>query len=186
LLVIVECILSSLGIAGHSELILFVAGIILWELVDQGAPRILNAWTEYIVAAVFLMNILAIGLVGATHGEIAVGLSKARHFYAPLLLLSLPSFSLYAMFFNGFLARIFSWSYLRWVGNMSYSYYLIHGLALNGVQLVVNHFFPPAPRLVVFDVLLFVLCISFTIFCGALLFVFVEKPLSWPKGARNY
>jgi exopolysaccharide production protein ExoZ len=186
LLAIAECILSSLGMSGHSELILFAAGIILWELVDQDAAQILNAWTEYIAAAAFLTSILAIGLVGAKHGEIAVALSKVPHFYAPLLFVSLPLFSLYAIFFDGFLARVFSWDYLRWMGNISYSYYLIHGLALQGVRLVVNRIFPPAPRLALFDVLLFVLCISFTIFCGALLFVVVEKPLSWPKSSRNY
>ncbi len=137
------------------------------------------------VAAVFVASILAIGLSGAQQGQTVLILSKVPHFYAPLLFVSLSLFSLYAMFFDGFLARIFSWDYLRWMGNISYSYYLIHGLALQGLRLVVNRWFPKFSHLPLFDVLLLVVCISFTIFCGALLFVVVEKPLSWPKKAKT-
>jgi exopolysaccharide production protein ExoZ len=186
LLAIVECVLWLLGMSGHIRLILFASGIILWELVDEGVPRILSAWLEYVVTATFILSILAIGLSGAKQGETVLVLSKVPHFYAPLLFVSLPLFSLYAMFFDGFLGRIFSWDCLRWMGNISYSYYLIHGLALHGVRLVVNHFFPPAPRSALFDVLLLVVCVSFTILCASLLFVVVEKPLSWPKTTRNY
>jgi len=185
LLAIAECILSWLRISGHVRLILFASGIILWELVDQGAPHILNAWTEYVVAAAFIMSILAIGLNGAKLGETVLVLSKVPHFYAPLLFVSLPLFCLYAMFYDGFLNRIFSWDYLRWMGNISYSFYLIHGLVLHGVRLIVNRFFPPTPRLALFDALLLVVCVSSTIFCGALLFIVVEKPLSWPKTEEN-
>jgi peptidoglycan/LPS O-acetylase OafA/YrhL len=166
---------------GHIRLILFAAGIILWELVDHGVPRFLTAWTEYVVAAAFVVNILAIGLAGAKQGGTIIVLSKVSHFYSPSLFVSLLLFSLYAMFFNGFLNRVFSWDYLRWMGNISYAYYLSHGLTLHGVRLVVNRLFPPAPRPALFDLFLLLLCASSTIFCGALLFVVVEKPLSWPN-----
>lgn len=185
LLAIAEFVLCSLGMSSHIRLTLFAAGIILWELVDNGVPRILNTGTEYVVTVTFIVSILAIGMVGTKHGETVLVLSKVPNFYAPLLFVSLPLFSLHVMFFDGFLNRIFSWDYLRWMGNISYSYYLIHGLALQGLRLVVNRLFPPSPHLALFDVLLLVACLSFTIFCGAVLFILVEKPLSWPKIARN-
>jgi peptidoglycan/LPS O-acetylase OafA/YrhL len=178
-LVLAKYVLWSWGMSGHIRAILFGAGIILWEFVEQGIPRFLNRWTEYVVAVAFVVNMLAIGLIGAKHGETILVLSKVPHFYTPSLFVSLLLFTLYATFFNGFLSRAFSWDYLRWMGNISYSYYLIHGLALQGVKLVVNHFFPPAEYSALFDVFLLVVCISFTVLCGALVFLFVEKPLSW-------
>jgi exopolysaccharide production protein ExoZ len=185
-LAIAEYVLWFLGVASHIRLILFAAGIILWELVNKGIPHILRPWTEYVVTATFVVSLLAIGLSGSRHGGTVLVLSNLPFFYAPLLFVSLPLFCLYAMFFDGFLARIFSWDYLRWMGNISYSYYLIHGLALHGLRLVVNRFFPPAPHWALFYVLLLLVSVSFTIVCAALLFIIVEKPLSWARSARNY
>lgn len=36
----------------------------------------------------------------------------------------------YCIAFDGKIKKLFSWSFLRRLGNMSYSYYLIHGLTL--------------------------------------------------------
>jgi exopolysaccharide production protein ExoZ len=185
-LVIAEYTLWSFGMSGHVRLILFASGIILWELVNKGIPSTLGAWMEYVVIAVFILSMLAIGFSGWRHGGTVLVLSQLPNFYPPLLFVSLPLFCLYAMFFDGFLARIFSWDYLRWMGNISYSYYLIHGLALHGIRLVVNHFSPPGPRSALFDVLLLAVCVSLTIVCAAILFVIIEKPLSWSKNAKNY
>jgi len=179
------CVLWSLGLVGEIRLILFAAGIVLWELVDRQVSRRLSSWMEYFVTGAFLINLLAIGLNGAQHGETDVILSRVPHFYAPSLFLTLVPFCLYAMFFNGFLQRLFSWDYLRWLGNISYSYYLIHGLALHGVKLLVNRMFPSTPGSGLFDLLLLGGSLSFSIFCAAILYLFVEKPLSWSKTARS-
>jgi exopolysaccharide production protein ExoZ len=179
-------VLWFLGMAGHIRLIMFAAGIILWEVVNKGIPRALPRRMEYVVAATFVVSLLAIGVTGSRQGDTVLVLSKLPFFYAPLLFVSLPLFCLYAMFFDGFLARIFSWDYLRWMGNISYSYYLIHGLALHGLQLVLNRFFPPAPRWGLFCVLLLLVSVSLTIVCGALLFIIIEKPFSWTRSARSY
>ena len=85
------------------------------------------------------------------------------------------------MFFNGFLNRLFSWDYLRWMGNISYSYYLIHALAIQGLPLVVNRMYPPAPHSLFFQITLLAVCMAFSIICGAVVYLFVEKPLSWPN-----
>ena len=39
---------------------------------------------------------------------------------------------------NGWLQNLFSWTPLRWFGNISYSYYLIHGLTIKGIFLILG------------------------------------------------
>ena len=168
-----------------ARLMLFAAGILLWETVDAGVPQYLTSSGEYVVAAAFVINILIIGLVGARLGNTGVVLTQVPHFYAPSLFVTLLFFCLYAMFFKGFLARIFSWDYIRWMGNISYSYYLIHGLALHAVKVVLNRALPPSPRSALFDFMLLAVCLAFSIVCAALLFLWVEKPLSWSVPAKK-
>src|SRR5207302_2806734 len=65
---------------------------------------------------------------------------------------SIRSFALFVSFFvlchacftrpGSYAGRIFSWRPIRWLGNMSYSYYLIHGLALKGFFLVLTVLLP--------------------------------------------
>lgn len=174
-----------LGLTGNVRMILFAAGIVLWELVDQEVPRKLPSWAEYVVAVAFLVNLLEIGLAGAKRGDAGLVLSYVPRYYAPTLFVTLLPFCLYAMFFSGFLSRIFSWDYLRWIGNISYSYYLIHGLTLHGVRFVMNRLFLPTPRSALFDAILLAACVLVTILCAAVLYLLVEKPLSWSNTARK-
>jgi peptidoglycan/LPS O-acetylase OafA/YrhL len=68
-----------------------------------------------------------------------------------------------------------SWAPLRWLGNMSYSYYLIHGLTLKFVFLVVGIIVPKD-----FDMAASMLLPAFavTLVPSALLFLLVERPVS--------
>jgi exopolysaccharide production protein ExoZ len=76
---------------------------------------------------------------------------------------------------DSLVAKPLSWRYLRWFGNMSYSYYLVHGLivvfCLRALFLVSSG-----------NDLSFWLCLvpvfAFSALGGALLFLFVEKPYS--------
>ena len=76
---------------------------------------------------------------------------------------------------DSIVAKPLSWRYLRWFGNMSYSYYLVHGLivvfCLRALFLVSSG-----------NDLSFWLCLvpvfAFSALGGALLFLFVEKPYS--------
>ena len=76
------------------------------------------------------------------------------------------------------LPRSFAWTPLRWLGNMSYSYYLLHGLALKAGFLALSTVLPIASYgSWLFWVLLppmFVL----TLIPASVLFLLVERPLS--------
>jgi exopolysaccharide production protein ExoZ len=77
---------------------------------------------------------------------------------------------------EGWLTRAFSVAPLRWLGNASYSYYLIHGLALKAAFMLLVWFLPPSPLLG--DWLFWALLLPFflaTLVPAAALFVLVEK-----------
>jgi peptidoglycan/LPS O-acetylase OafA/YrhL len=79
---------------------------------------------------------------------------------------------------QGGLARAFSWTPLRWLGNMSYSYYLLHGLTLKALFMLL----PPPAALAGHGAALFFLALPVffvvTLFTSAGLFLLVERPLS--------
>jgi exopolysaccharide production protein ExoZ len=75
------------------------------------------------------------------------------------------------------IARPLTWRPLRWFGNMSYSYYLVHGFAVVAVLR------PLMPRIEVADVnLLFWMALppvfAASLCVGAALFLFIERPFS--------
>lgn len=73
------------------------------------------------------------------------------------------------------LSRLLSTRLLRWFGNMSYSYYLIHGLALQAAFFVVGPHLP-TQAWIYWPFLPF--AFAATVLVSALLFVWVERPLS--------
>jgi exopolysaccharide production protein ExoZ len=76
---------------------------------------------------------------------------------------------------NSLLTQAASWTPLRWLGNMSYSYYLIHGLSLKFAFMVLGVFVKPGHDLFL---VLFLPMLAFTLVPSAVLFMLIEKPLS--------
>src|SRR5438270_259808 len=110
----------------------------------------------------------------------ALALKHVPGLYAPSLFVTVFGLCAYDFLFNGVLAKVFSWDYLRWAGNMSDSYYLAHPLTLHTTRLIVNAVFPPAPRSVLFDVVLMLVCLLATLAAAAVMFFVIEKPISLP------
>jgi peptidoglycan/LPS O-acetylase OafA/YrhL len=82
---------------------------------------------------------------------------------------------------SGFLPRIFSWKPLRYLGNMSYTVYLFHVLALEGVRYCAYRWTPPRgdqPGLFLFYCLLGAAAVWLL---STLVFAVVEKPISLTK-----
>jgi exopolysaccharide production protein ExoZ len=144
---------------GHARLAMFIAGILLYEV--RTAPRdSIASWA--VVGALSILLFEAEDYAGETLRVVGlfVGLGAlcAACFARP----------------GGALGQTFSWSPMRWLGNMSYSYYLVHGLALKGAFMVlgVGPFWPMLPVM-----------FALSLVPAALLFLAVEKPLS--LGARR-
>jgi peptidoglycan/LPS O-acetylase OafA/YrhL len=175
----------SQGMVYNARLVLFGAGILLWEFLQRtGIPAALPRWGEFVAASLFGLNLLVVGLNGRNVGPAVLVLEKTPKYYVVSLFITGFLFTLYSISYRGFLGRVFSWKPLRWIGNMSYSYYLIHGLTLVSIEIVArwaihsNHL--PVPAFM----LLFVFCVAATFLTSGALFLSVERPLSLRQTSR--
>lgn len=165
---------ASLG--GHVRLVMFVAGILLHETIEA-------RWLRVPPSAVACAA-LAIGL-----GSRLVALEGTWGKAIKLVVLFLAFFLLCQTCFcnpAGWLGRCFSWTPMRWLGNMSYSYYLLHALALKGAVFLLATVHPPsvscgAAEFWVLLLPLFALSVS----ASMVLFLAVERPLSLSSPRRS-
>jgi len=125
------------------------------------------------------------GLSAKYHLRVALNHAGIPPVNTPLLFVSFFALALYSLFYNGILSRFFSVTRLRWVGNTSYSYYLIHGLTLRFVARSMGYAFGTQPLPAVLFLLLCAGAMLATIVVGALLFLAVEKPLSMASPKPN-
>jgi exopolysaccharide production protein ExoZ len=180
-----------LGFYPRPRLVMFVAGILLYDLfrlvpirqsimrfVDWGGVAVLIATFGVIyyisLSPSFLRNLPRFVEYSWTYREIA-------------LFIGFFVFVFCCLKATGILRNIFSWTPLRWLGNMSYSYYLIHGLTLKASALLAGSLLirmkdTPLAFWVALPVCLFLSMVTSTI-----LFVLVEKrfSLSKPKTASK-
>jgi peptidoglycan/LPS O-acetylase OafA/YrhL len=116
----------------RSRMIAFVVGIILFEVVNESK----GGWLLHRVG-----EFCAIAMVlAAWWFYYHVRVVRPQSLVDPLFSLCLLSvafffFSFYSFQFDGPLQTVFSWAPIRYLGNMSYSYYLIHGLTLEGLAM---------------------------------------------------
>ncbi|MCX6620039.1 MAG: acyltransferase [Acidobacteria bacterium] len=170
------------------RLALFLPGIVLWEVAYHQRAFVsrLTRWGEWIAAIAFVLNLSLIGLLNA--GELALGPSASTSSLLYCWPLSVTGFFLvlYAMYYDGVLKRVFSLDYLRWMGNMSYSYYLVHGLAMHAVAATLLWARAPAPLPSPLGLGLLLACAMGTLLSGGILFLLVEKPMSLDSPGTLY
>jgi exopolysaccharide production protein ExoZ len=170
LLLLVAVGIAALGLYGAApvRLMMFVSGMLLFESLQ--VPRLRNPGG--LVGALALLGGLSAMLLPNTGAGMQV-LKLCILFVAFFLLcwvcLQQP---------RAWLPMLFSWTPLRWLGNMSYSYYLIHGLALKAFFLVLSHWLPATDQGA--GVFWAVLPPAFllTLLASTGLFLVVERPFS--------
>ncbi len=155
--------------AGHIRLLMFVAGMLLFEIVDTRAIRAKSPIG-------LLALILAVGVMIVIKETDINAWWRFPALYIFFFLLCWDCFTS-----SGTTSRLFSWSPLRWYGNMSYSYYLIHGLSLKASFLFLKWIFPPRGQSDILFGFLLVPMFLTTLVPSTLLFVLIEKPFSLPK-----
>jgi peptidoglycan/LPS O-acetylase OafA/YrhL len=174
----------------HIRLIMFVSGILLFEAkYSYGLDKRLTPRTDYCVLAL-LGATFALFYVLTARPELLSFLPQDKKFVAvyPTLLLffSFFVFTLACFDSQSLLSKLFSWTPLRWLGNMSYSYYLIHGLTLKGIALVALAFIAPSNVSVIAYWIALPVFFFLTLATSTLLFVLVEKRFSiQPINARS-
>ena len=80
---------------------------------------------------------------------------------------------------DGTIGRFFMWRPLRYLGNMSYSYYLFHGLTLNAIKFMCDRLLPTDYVSVPMVVVALPLSFGVTVVTSTVLFLVIEKPFSW-------
>lgn len=165
--VVAAVLLAWLG--EYLRMLMFVAGILLFEAMKHRPHA--TAWTPWGWVALVLGVAIAASQLPAPVWS-ALGVIALSPLFALLC---------YACFSDprGSLGRAFSWTPIRWLGNMSYSYYLLHGLVLKAMFMVLAMLLPPGSVPGTAMVLL-ALVPAFIATCIAsfVLFALIERPFS--------
>jgi peptidoglycan/LPS O-acetylase OafA/YrhL len=151
---------------GPIRLLMFISGILLYETVENRAVKILPS----LGLLSLLLAIVSIVLL--------TELDSAGWWKYVVLYVLFYVFCLECFLLPGFTARIFCSSPLRWLGNMSYSYYLIHGLALKASFMLLEKAYPAHQDGSLMFWLFLPPIFFITLTTSAMLFVYVEKPYS--------
>lgn len=178
-LVIVYYIACGAGYAHHPRLIMFGAGIILYETMKNSRiPERLTPHFDYLAILAACAALALTGLRILSEGHATKMLVEVPTGTVVLLFFSFYSLALCALTHEGVLMKFFSLQGVRWFGNMSYSYYLTHGLTLHILQLVVRVAHLPRQLGPVSYLILEGGCFSATVLIAAGVYLAIERPIS--------
>lgn len=158
---------------GPVRLSLFLAGVLLHEILGRWPhlrPHGVWAWLGWVLAALVMLLPMpgpALQAVRAAGLCLGFGLVCWVCFREPA---------------SAAARWLCAWP-LRWLGNMSYSYYLVHGLALHGFFMVAGRIWPAGESQHAAALWMLVPALACTLLLSALLFLAVERPLSLSNAA---
>jgi peptidoglycan/LPS O-acetylase OafA/YrhL len=158
----------------HIRMLSFLSGMLLQEITGNG-------WTGSLASRTGQWaSILALVLLAGYHfalrpkpldttstGVLSVAMLSAAVFF----------FSFYALEYPGVLQKVCVWRPMRYWGNISYSYYLMHGLTLKGVALLLIHLRPTWHPVLTYCTAL-ILGLAATLTSAIFLYALVERPFS--------
>lgn len=175
--VVLYMVLSMAGVLSGLlvRLAMFVAGILLYEALNGLQWRPLGPLPALVVLVAGLAGTLirTPGFMGSLIYTVAAFIA---YFTVCLACFGNPS---------SWLPRAFSWTPLRWLGNMSYSYYLIHGLTLKAAFKVADAVLPVSSGGAWVFWALLAPAYAVTLVTSAALFLLVEQPFSLAPPARR-
>lgn len=152
----------------HVRLSMFAAGILLHEVMTHKLVRAPAGWVGAVVLiAGFFYMLLPIP-------------NQAAFAFRTAVLFFTFGVLCFACFSNpeSSFTKLFTWTPLRWLGNMSYSYYLLHGLALKASVMVLAKVIPPEPKPAYFFFAMLPPMLAVTLVASGALFILIERPLS--------
>jgi len=153
---------------GYVRLIMFVSGILLYEVIKSRSCPTPSGFVA-LLALTFGLLATLLPIAGASGFTLKVSILFVAFFVLCLACFRNPS---------AWLSRRFAWTPLRWLGNMSYSYYLLHGLALKAGFLALAVVLPFAEYGFWLFWALLPAMFALTLFPTAVLFLAVERPYS--------
>lgn len=160
---------------GHVRLIMFISGILLHEALNSSRPPAPHSLIGLIALG---SGLLAMLLPVTGTGAIAL---KIGILFITFFILCLSCFR----HTPNWLAKIFSWTPMRWLGNMSYSYYLLHGLTLKTAFLALTTILPETNHGTWLFWALLPVMLTVTLIPTATLFLTIERPFSLAQCKHN-
>lgn len=162
--------LTFLARGSHIRMLSFLSGMLLQEAIASRTLKGRLTRIGQLVSVVCL--VLTVGYRYAGHlGPLAGPVSTA------LMSLSIFVFVFYSLDYPGALKKLFTWSPLRYWGNISYSYYLAHGITLKAIAKILERYQSQGHPLVIYCSALLLGLIA-TWVTGGALYLLVEKPFS--------
>jgi len=154
---------------GYLRLLMFISGVLLFEVIHGQLLLKFKAKGLFSLGSLIIIMILI---------DIYQIESWYRYLAIFILLFILCLDSLRNVSFTN---KFFLFKPLRYLGNMSYSYYLVHSLALKAMFMIFSKIYPPQGT----DTYL-AWCIMFVFFLltlipSSVLFILIEKPFSLTK-----
>jgi peptidoglycan/LPS O-acetylase OafA/YrhL len=169
--------------ASHIGVIMFFCGMILSDLMDAGFKHVSRLADG--IALVLLVVALAAPFYYGYEGFRLLPPSpetvRTEALIAGALFVGFGIAVFCTLNGNHLLNRIFRWTPLRWLGNMSYSFYLIHGLPMHAIALLMARAAVPSMgTAMLITVIVAMLPVTFLITSAVstVLFWYVEKPFS--------
>jgi len=171
--------LCEIGVLSRERILMFISGVILYEfvVVFEFLKKPFR-FSSMLSLTVFLFAIISFGELTSDRYSFFFD----TNFNSNTLAISILFFSFMFFVMIGLretkLSTFLSYCPLRYLGNMSYSYYLIHGLTIKFTGLVLsyalhNHVLTGTELWLLSPIVFFLTLVSATI-----LFVLVEKPFS--------
>ncbi len=155
---------------GPVRLIMFISGILLYEVITGSVLR-LSGTAGFVALVAGLLGMLL--PVGGHVGETV----KALVLFVAFFVLCGSCFANPLSWLSLFL----TWTPVRWLGNMSYSYYLLHGLTLKTAFHMLTFVIPGDGHGPWLTLGLLPLMFLITLAPAALLFILAERPYSLVK-----
>jgi len=156
---------TYLVLGGHIRLIMFICGIILFELHSKKQFTLRKGGTRFLLIAITIFGLRSIFDISYALLIISI--------FILFLLLCLCAFNQQSNTY-----KWLTYLPLRWLGNMSYSYYLIHSLTLKFCFLVFGLVMPSGFNDGNLYFWFWIPTFALTIVVSFMLFCIVERPLS--------
>jgi exopolysaccharide production protein ExoZ len=167
------------GLLPHIRLTMFVIGVLIYEIADaRWLKAKLSRQGEILIIGGYLATLFSFTVLDSNVAFQGAVPEYPSIIWTGLLWMALFGLTAYCLIFDGALKKLFSYTPLRWLGNMSYSYFLFHGLVLNGVAFLMARLLGPEAKSALLFVALLAVNLLLTILGSLALFLLIEKPFS--------